>query len=268
MFFDRPRLSIVAPDCLCWSGQRHAVASIGLQFSMSCRSRRLHGRPHEMVLRAAPSVIAAAYDCLLPAGWHGSAWHWLGSVSQACERNSGALAFGQFWVQLGLVIFPLLYWCCSIIARENEQTSARPESAPQNGDQFAEASVLLAASNAVSYAVRKRTADPEQEPLVLASSPRCSNPDAQGLQSCAPKSSKLCQDIRCLHQRRWRRVQLAEDALTLVPMLYLHFSVMRRTIALMSWPVLFFGPALGWTLPLFGAFMAWRFSGAVKLAPR
>jgi hypothetical protein len=54
----------------------------------------------------------------------------------------------------------------------------------------------------------------------------------------------------------WRLVACAVALATLAPVLWLHWKIMGKSIAVMSWSVLFLSPAYGWTVPLWLALLA------------
>lgn len=241
------------------------------------------------------SIVAAAYDCLVPTSTTTASWPV--ALLNSCSPNAAALIFSA--QHLILVILPLLFWCSSIIARWNQTQPDQPaasngEAGGANGSTHEpEASQLAGLLDNDSFldspahgtdidACRwraQRLAPAEADAVVNA------GPEHAGARKGTSSNGLLASGAGvarrevpgpvqcCLHAwaarsggAAWGCVVM--DSLNVLPPIAFHLNVMRRFFASMGWPAVVFGPAFGWVLPLAGALLAFRLSGSAQIDPR
>jgi hypothetical protein len=234
--------------------------------------------------------VAAAYGCLV----HTSATQiWPVALLNSCSPNAAALIFSM--QHLVLVILPLLFWCCSIIVRWNQSQLDRPAASNciavgANGvahePEASQLAGLLGNSPAVGADIdacrmrAQRLAPAEADAVVQAGAEdagtsKGKSTSSDGLIPAGPgvARSEVPGQVQCyLHAwtaqsggAAWGCVVI--DAVTVLPPIFVHLSVMRRLLASMGWPIVVFGPAFGWVLPLAAALLALRRSPSAKIDP-
>lgn len=205
---------------------------------------------------AALSLVAAAYDCLAPypdSTLLPQAWSL--PPLQDCVPNAGALSFLS--VHFFFVIFPLLFWCCSIIARWNEAEQLRDCHSGMNGGRNG-GNVTLRQAHDMDQPEDKLASSYSAHSLDRGSEGRCAHSHTSGVPTgWLPRLQLRVQQWTVAAPiAAW--AWLLFDVLTLMPMLYMHRIIMRRAAAAMTVLVLVAGPGFGWVLPLAAVFLFLR----------